>query len=211
MNDAEVISQLITNTKTKSREVDLITISDTVSQFVEISGGLSNAANALSISPGMLNQFLIIKKLNPSVKSLIKNKKINSISVAYNLSKFKEDDQEILAKLIISKDINSLDLRLVAPMRKQFPDLEVGQLVNRLLNSKDRKVSVIKFDKEDAPGSVSDIIYRFEKLVGSELLECFEDKNQIVVKVSKEGESLLRKKARANKKTLTEFIYQILR
>jgi len=206
-NKTEVIAKLILSTKRKNRNLDLIEIADNITWLKKHEGGLKNVANLLGISTGMLNQFLQVYDLPKKIQSLVRKRKIDSVSMVFNLSKFRESDQIILAEALMQKRLNSQDLKVLIPLRKQYPDESINDLIEKTMKSKNIKVSIIKIHSEDLCITTEMFKERIETVVGAENLISLNVNSDICeIRLSKDGERQLRKKAKLVDKTLKDLI-----
>ena len=186
-------------------------IAQDIEELSTLLGGISKVAEIAGISEGMLNQFLRVKKLPPKIQALVANRTIDSVSLVHNLAKFSAQDQESIVEEIISGNINAQDVRLLSPLRKQFLEYTIGQLVEKLKKSENQKVSIIKFSSEDLHKSIEALRGEIIKIVGSaELIDLLMTDNEGAIKMTQKGELQLRKAARQKHKTLQEFTYTIL-
>ena len=208
----EVIARLILSTKRKNREFHLIDIADDIDWLKHELGSLDEVAKIIGISTGMLNQFLRAKKLTKKLQELVKRRKIDSVDMVHNLCKFSPDDQDVIGKAIADNKINTRDLRYLSPLRKEFPNERIDTLLDKVVSSKNIKVSVIKFKKEDLLKSYENFKKDIESIVLPEnLLALITDSNICEIKLTKEGEKLLRLEAKHKGKSLKDYIISILR
>jgi hypothetical protein len=203
----KVIARLILSTRRKSRNFSLFEIASDILYLKNSFGNLSEVSKLVGVSPGMLNQFLSVFNLPEFVLGMVKERKIDSVSMVHYLTRFKEADIISLSKLIVSKELSSQDLRILLPFRKQHPNADILDLVKKIKSSKNIKISVIRIDKSDTEKSILELTKAFVNEVGKENLYAIEENiNFIDIKLLKEGETILRQKARLEKKSLQEFI-----
>ena len=210
MKDDEInktIARVILSTKRKKRQYSLFEVAMDIQTLKESLGSISNVSKIVGISTGMLNQFLSIFKLPQRIIELIKQRKIDSVSVVHHLSKYNEKDKKVLENLLIENKLSSLDLRVLIPFRKQFPNESIIELVEKIHSSKDIKVSVIRIHKDDTEKTLPELTDCFITQVGRENVITVEQHNNFIdIKLSKEGEMILRKDAKENKKTFQGLI-----
>ncbi len=186
-------------------------IAQDVEELSTLLGGLNKVAEIAGISEGMLNQFLRVKKLTPKLQDLVGNRTIDSVSFVHNLAKFSAQDQESIVEEIILGNMSRQDVRLLSPLRKQFPEYTVSQLIEKLKKSEDQKVSVIKFSSDDLHKSIEALRREIIKIVGTaELIDLLMTDKEGAIKMTQKGELQLRKAAKQKHKTLQEFTYTIL-
>jgi hypothetical protein len=214
MTEEEVnkaIARVILSTKRKSRQYSLLDIATDIDALKEAKGGMQEISKIIGVSAGMLSQFLSVFKLPKPVIQMVKERKIDSVSVVHNLSRFNEEDILNLAELLVSKKLSSQDLRVLIPYRKQYLNESIINLVEKIHLSKNIKVSVIKIDKNDTTKTINELDSHFATQVGREnLLKIETNKNNIDIKLTKQGEKILRQRAKQNKKSLQELITSLI-
>lgn len=208
----KVIARLLLSTRKKSnRFLSITEIAHEIKWLKSKLGSINDVSKELKITSGMINQFLSIEKLDDRIQTLVKERKIDSVSVVFSLSKFNKTDQFDLANLIILKKINSQDLRLLRPLRKQYPQMSVNELVNKLLASKNIKISVIQFYIEDLKRNKDSFKRAIINIVSETNINSFDfESTPCLLKITREGETLLRKEADKRKITLKELINLLL-
>ena len=208
----EIIPRIIVSIPHSAKApFSLSEIANDIEDLSNLLGGINKVAEIAGISEGMLNQFLRVKKLTPKIQALIANRTIDSVSLLHNLAKFSAQDQENIVEEFFLGNINSQHLRLLSPLRKQFPQCAVSQLIEKLKKSENQKVSVIKFSSEDLHKTIEALRREIVKIVGSsELIDLLMTDNEGAIKMTQKGELQLRKAAKQKHKTLQEFTYTIL-
>lgn len=207
----KAIARVILSTKRKSRQYNLVEIATDIQKLKTSLGSLNEVANVIGISSGMLNQFLSVFKLPKNVLKLVEERKIDSVAIVHYLSKYSNEDITQLSDLIVLNNLSSQDLRVLLPYRKQFPQERVVDLVDKLHQSKNIKVSVIRISENDTCKSFDDLNELFATQVGVENIIAIEiNKKNIDIKVSKKGEKILRETAKKNRLTLQEFIFKLI-
>lgn len=213
MTDEELnkaIARLILSTKRKRRQFSLYEIALDINTLKKSIGNINEVASIIGISSGMLNQFLSVFKLPDPVIELVKKREIDSVSMIHYLSKFNNEDLLILSELLSTKKLSSQDLRILIPYRKQHKSESIQDLVKRIHSSKNIKVSVIRINKQDTSKSIIELKSNFSNQVGIENLIQIEFNNEFIdIKLSKQGEKILKEKAKMSKKSLEELISNI--
>lgn len=209
--EIEVIARLLQSTKTQKRNFSIVAIAEDIEWLNNHLGGLDKVADILGISEGMLRQFLSVKKIDLSVLDLVKTRKIDSVSVVSNLSKFSENDQKEMVALLLEKQITGNEIRLLSPLKKQFPTESITQLAKKLKDSKNKKIAVIAFDAQDLDKDVSTLKQDLTNITGiNDLIGININGNEGFIKLTFEGEKKLREKAKAEHQSLKDFTYSIL-
>lgn len=209
--DDQIIPRLLASTGRQKRRFNLLEIADDISQLSKHLGGLNKVSDVLGVSTGMLNKFLTANKLSEQAKELVKERKIDSVELVNKLARFTTFEQEWITEQVINGNINSIDIRLLSPLRKQYPTIPLADLLKKLIDSENKRVSVIKFSLHDVFNSVDEVCKSLMKIVGSsEVISCNFDGDQGVIKLTQKGEDQLRKAAKRAKKSLQEFTYTML-
>jgi hypothetical protein len=166
----EIIAKLILSTKRKNREYDLVEIAESIDLLRNKLGSLKDVSDVIGISPGMLNQFLKVFKLSEPLKQLVRDRKIDSVNMVHNLSKFDEHDQNRIAVAIVEKRLNSEDLRFLSPLRTELPNESIDHLIDKTISSKNIKVSVIMFHTENLLKDVHKLEEQLVEIIGRDNL-----------------------------------------
>lgn len=206
-----IIARLILSTKRRVREFDLIQVADDIERLKNEMEGLKPVSEILEISEGMLNKFLKVKSTSPKIQKYVKSRVIDSVALVNELGKFSLSEQDILIDLIINKVLHPIDLRYLHPLRTKYIDISIEQLVNRLNESKNKKVSIIKFNEEDLHKPITELELALKNIVGEKELINLEINNKFgTIRITPKGEKILRDSAKRQRKTLQDFTYSIL-
>lgn len=207
----QAIARVILSTKRKSRQYSLYDIGMDILDLKNAKGGLNEVSHVIGISSGMLNQFLSVFKLPPSVIEMVKNRTIDSVSLVHNLSKLPEKDIENLYDLLVEKKISSQELKFLIPFRKHYPNDSIITLLDKINASKNIKVSVVRINSNDTTKTIEELKNIFNSQVGSEnFIDVTKEDSLIDIKLTKNGEKILRKKARQSSQTLQELIINLI-
>lgn len=207
----QTIARVILSTKRKSRQYSIYEIASDIASLKKAMGSMNEVAKVIGITSGMLSRFLSVFKLPPSVQELVKQREIDRISLVLDSSKLKEADVLKLAEKGLLKELSSQDIRTLVSYRKENKTGSIDDLVEEILKSKNIKVSVIRIDKCDTKKSIKDLGKIFIREVGEENLVIIEqNKNFIDIKLSREGEKILRQKAKSHKVPLHELVKQLI-
>lgn len=207
----EATARILLSTKRKSRQYSLYEIASDILYLKNETGGINNVSKLIGISTGMLNQFLSVFKLPSEIIELIKQRKIESVSTAHTLSKFNYDDSIQLAQLLLTDGITSQELRIILPYRRKYPKEPIVEIVRRVLDSKNIKVSVIRISESNMKCSLVELETRIVKIVGKENFLTIENsKSSIDLKITANGEKIIRQKAKEERKSFQEFFTKII-
>ena len=204
----ELTASLILNTKRNKRLNNLIEIAEDIEALSQETGGIEKVAGLIGISTHMLNQFLSVRKLSEKVREKIATRELDSVSVVNYITKYNENDQEYLAENYVSGYLNSQDIRTLGPLRTKFPETPIDTLAEKVIKSKNIKVSVFYVQLPFEMNSVS-LTDKIMKVVGEDNIISIEAKGFLgIIKLTKEGEVLLKKKSkrRSLKTYLSEYL-----
>jgi hypothetical protein len=168
-NIQKIKARLLANTrqKGKGRVDNLFDIANFIDALKNHYGSLKIVSEEVAdISPDMLNRFLSALKVDKRIFPLIKSRKIDNINVLFYIHKLKPDEQIYLANLVAENKINSTDIRAIAPLKKKFPDKSIKEICDLVLDSKDKKRYLIKFDITEKT-EINSITKKLKKIISS--------------------------------------------
>lgn len=204
------VARLIASTKRKKRNSSIKEIADDILSLKKEVGDINTVAKLVGISAGMLNQFLSFYKLPVSVQQLVEERKIDSVAMVFNLSKFNDSDANILAEMILQNKMTSQELKVLLPFRRKNITEDIRILVDRVYGSKNIKVSVIRVPDDVVKDSVK-LTQHIKGIVGEKNYVGIEKiEKHCDIKVTKEGEGFLRKAAKEKGLALHELISRLL-
>ncbi|MEN6291187.1 MAG: hypothetical protein ABFD07_04100 [Methanobacterium sp.] len=153
LDENNVLSILYSNSITKKRNVDLLTLSNYYDFLIKKYGNSRKAvADRLDISSEMIRNFLIAKDLPLEIQQLISERKIDSLDVVKQISEIKNKDEQIKVAYAIlglsTKDIRDI-IRLIKKEK-----LNVDDAKKIILNEKPKKYHVYLIDIEDEDNSI---------------------------------------------------------
>ncbi len=211
-------------TRRKKRQINLIELAKEISSLYNEYRSLEKAAKVIELSPEMVRQFLKINELDENVKQLVKDNLITSVDICYRISKLDKKSQNLLAKQAISKRLSSDDVRAIVKYKINNPRLSISQVIERVIQSKDRKIYVAylgidknTFDKYSyklkAKGNgVNKLESLFSAFISPRLISSFELNGRVVIlKFHKEGIDKLRGKAKELKVPLARLANALIK
>ena len=212
MTEPKVISRLIKNTRTKKRYSNLLDVARDIRWLQNFYGSLSEVAKTLRISEEMLQQFLSVEKLSPKVKKLIRDRRIDSVTIAHKIKNLNESEQNLIAHAVMDGRLTSSDVRALIAMKAQNPRLSIKKLISRIKNSKDIRLYVLKFRLPEELRKESLLRKKIEQLLSQTDIHSLAIENSIaVLTITKHGTEVLRKEARNRKLTLKAFVDEFIR
>lgn len=192
----QLIASLILNTKRNKRLNSLIEIAEDIESLSKETGGVDEVAKLIGISTHMLNQFLSVQKLSKKVREKVASRELDSVSVANYIAKYDEKDQEYLADNYINGYLNSQDIRVLGPLRTKFPKTAIDALAEKVIKSKDIKVSVFYVQLPSEMSSV-ELTDKIMNVVHEDDIISIEVKGFLgIIKLTKEGEDLLKERSK---------------
>ncbi|MGD0996662.1 MAG: hypothetical protein ABR909_14215 [Candidatus Bathyarchaeia archaeon] len=90
MDEESALAVIYSNTKRHKRSLDLLTIAENFAYLKKLYGTQEAVAQKTDLSREMVREFLQILTLPDFVQQLIKTRRIDSIDVAYRLSKIRD-------------------------------------------------------------------------------------------------------------------------
>ncbi len=204
----ELVARLILNTKRNRRLNNLLEIARDIEALSEEVGGLDQVSKLIGISGHMLNQFLSVNKLSKEVREKIITRELDSVSVANYISKYTDHDQLYLADNFINGSLNSQDIRAIGPLKTRFSDKPINELAQKVVESKNIKVSVfyIQLPKIMDSKMMND---RIREIVGEENIISVETKGYLgILKLTKDGEVKLKKESKGE--NLKSYLKEVL-
>lgn len=213
INESELIARLIASTKRKKRNFSIVEIADDIVRLKKLyTGNLKKVAATLGLSVGMLNQFLSVFKLPEEIKKLVHERKIDSVALVFLLSKLSREDILGLHTEIMSGNLNSQELKILLPFRKQHPDQNITELLQQVHASKNIKVSVMQFPKNVVQKTQNNLSEIIKTLIGEENFVTIDsDEKLFYIKIKKSGEKILRNIAKDKKMSLSDLMITLIK
>jgi len=205
------IARLILNTKRRNRIDNLVEIARQIRWLEKDLGGLKEVSKRIGISLDQIRQFLSIEKMCADVKRLVEERKIDMINSIHYMRSFNSEDQKAVADSLVHGDITSIDVRVLAPLRKQNPTLPIGELIDRVRNSKNVRVYIAYFpvSKENP---LEQIRHRVISEIGSEnVLSVSKEKDLGRLELSRVGKGILLEKAKGRNTTLKQYLTSLIK
>lgn len=204
------LARLLANTLTRKRPHSIIVVVEDIIWLKNKLSSLKAVSERIGISTEMLTRFMNVKKLCPEVQKLVKNRNIDSVEIVNPLTFFDFDSQLVIAKNVVNGHLTSSDLKVLRSYKKNLPNLGVTQLIERVLNSKDKKVYVLNFY---IPPIVKpkNVLLKFQNLIGKNEIISFESKRQIgKIKVTKIGLKTIREHSKKKNLNLRKYIQKYI-
>lgn len=121
LDETTALAILFANTKRKRRTEDLVTVAEAFQFLVDKYGSVQAVAKKVGLSPEMVREFLAILSLSPQVLDMVRRREIDSLDVAYRLSKISDPDSQlelaVRAQEMRSKDIRDVEREMATSGR----------------------------------------------------------------------------------------------
>ena len=221
--DIRSLAKIGKGTRRKYRDISLLDVSEEIEALHRSLQSIPRVAEVARLSPEMVREFILVNKLDPRVKLFIKNRLINSVDIAYRLSKLEKYEQFMLAKWAIKNNAASKDIRNIVIFRINNPQISLIEAINRVVQSKDRElfVAYLGIDREvfdeltNLPRrrKSEEAIIRsiFLRIVTRPFLADLDLNGRVVIiKVTKEGLAELRGKAKVLHVTLKRLANEVV-
>jgi len=144
LDEETALSIIFTNTKRKSRTLDLVSIAESFAFLQKLYGSQKEVAKRVGLSSEMVREFLSINKLPEEVRKLIANRTIDSIDVVKQLASIREPEQQIsLAKQLGS--LNSEEIRDVRRMVK-VGGSSTEDAIKEIMSTREEPLNVFVLD-----------------------------------------------------------------
>lgn len=200
----------------KKRRVSILEVAKALEDLHHLHTSYGAVSKIVKLSPEMIRQFIKLLSLTEKVKMLIKEGLINSVDIGYRISKISKKDQIVLAENVIGRRLSSEDVRNIVKYKIDNTSISITKGIRDVRDSKVRKIFVAYLGIEKNANDSIDRKYRkkdksvlikslFEKLVGKENIAFFGLSGRVVlIKVSQEGLSRMKRKARRSKISLSK-------
>ncbi len=215
-NEIKLLAVIAAGTKRKKRTVSILKVAEALKELHHLHGSLNSVSKIVKLSSEMIREFLRLLTLTSGVKALIKKGLINSVDVGYRVSKLSEDDQDVLAKSILSRRLSSGDVRNIVKYKIDNSAFPIAKAIIYVMDSKVTKIFVayLGIDKNTIERLEQECRNRdkttlikslFEKLLGEDNITFFNLNGRVVlIKVSQEGLDRLKGKAKRSKISLSK-------
>jgi ParB-like chromosome segregation protein Spo0J len=209
MKENEALALLIHNSKTRSRNTDLVTLAqaeDFLMRLYDLSR--KELADKIDVTDESLRVYSLAGKLPSDVKSLVKARLIDGPEILEVLSRSHDPKrQSEIARALIAYGLGTKDARMIEKFARDNPKLTIEECVSRVLSSKptvERRYAIVT---ELQPSSVKVLETKNDDAVKSiltkeglsEILSFVRLRNIMVIVVGESGFSFLRKIAEASK------------
>ncbi|MGB8413935.1 MAG: hypothetical protein WCE23_14025 [Candidatus Binatus sp.] len=141
----ESLAVLISSTHSRIRPLPLTEIAKWLKLAVAKLGSYSAVAERIGLSPQMLRQFSNIERLSGPVQKLFQTKQLDSVDAATHLAMLPAGEQEVVARALASRKIDTNDIRAVIQLRQRGQRGPINSLLKRVSDSKAKQEYVAEF------------------------------------------------------------------
>lgn len=139
------LAVLISSTKRKRRPVSLIDVAAALSTARKHFGSTAEVARAIGLSAKMLGQFSRVDDLDSQARALVADRTIDSVDAVVQLAQLVPSEQQIVARAVAAKQLDSKDVRAVVEMRKSGSNRNVSEVIESIRSTKTQRHYVIEF------------------------------------------------------------------
>ncbi len=150
MDEETALATIYANTRRHKRLVDLLTLAECFDFLRTIYPTQEAIAKKVDLSREMVREFLQIITLPDYVRELIRCRKIDSIDIAYRLSKIRDENtlRNMIDKVL---DVQAHDIRDIVSIMKENAGLSSDTAREIILKTKPHNIHffILDFDEKD--------------------------------------------------------------
>ncbi len=208
----DALAALIASTKRKTRKLNPLQVAEKIQVARDGIGSLAQVAERIGLSYEMLRQIFSVQRCSEGVKKLVREGKLDSYDILYRLSKLSALEQLVVARAVIKEELNSGDVRAIVTFKKDFPEVGIKKVVERIKSSRNIKQYVAYFTVSTYRINVKILRSRFEKAFGKKNVISFEVSDGVgKLLLNAEGKILLQKLAKSNGVTKRKLIEKLVK
>lgn len=207
----KALALIITCTRRIKRPKDIVTLAKSISYAEKRMGDLEAVAEVVGLSVRQLKDFQTAQKLCAEVKTLVKNRVVDSVDVVKNLSRLTPKKQKTLAMYFADGKVTSKDVRIITTFAQKFPSKSIKKVIMDYQKSKDIRVYVAQFRLPARFNNHVGLHKRFEEIVGQREIIKWQLRGRIVVlELTVIGYKNLREAVRKERTTLRKFVTSVV-
>jgi len=207
----KAIALIIACTRRIKRPKDIVTLTKSISYAEKRMGDLEAVAKAVGLSVRQLKDFQTAQKLCAEVKTLVKNRVVDSVDVVKNISRLPPEKQKTLAMNFADGKITSKDVRIITTFAKKFSGRSMERVIRDYEKSRDVRLYVAQFQLPASFNKQVGLRKRFEKIVGNNEIKKLQFEDGVaVLEVTALGHKKLREAVRKQQTTLRKFVTSIV-
>jgi len=206
----KAIAALIACTRRKRRPKSITDIADIIEFLWKELGSYKKVGETVGLSTEMLREFRSVKFLDPTVRTLVDKRVIDSVDLVYRISKLNAKAQKAVIEKFLKDDLTGNDARVVKSFQRRSGQ-SIRNTISKIMKSRNIKTYIVEFEIPRGK-NMSQIRKRFEKIVGKTDIVSFVVNGKVAaLELSYQGQKKLRERAKEKKITLRKFIIRLLK
>lgn len=207
----KALALIIACTRRIKRPKDIVTLAKNISYAEKRMGDLEAVAEVVGLSVRQLKDFQTAQKLCAEVKTLVKNRVVDSVDVVKNISRLPPKKQKTLATHFADGKVTSKDVRIITTFAQKFPSKSIKKVITDYQKSKDIRVYVAQFRLPVRFNNHIGLHKRFEEIVGRrEIIKWQLGGRIVVLELTVIGHKNLREAVRKKRTTLRKFVTSVV-
>ena len=147
----EALAILISSTHSRTRPLPLTKIAQWLQVAVDKLGSYEAVAQRIGLSSKMLRQFSYVSRLPGSVQRMFDMRELDSIDALVHIAMLPKDEQQVVAKALALREIDTGDIRAVVQLRRYGDSSAIESLLARVKRSKTKREYVAEFAVRGSP------------------------------------------------------------
>ncbi len=206
----EAIATLIACTRRKRRPKSITDIADIIEFLWKELGSYKKVGETVGLSTEMLREFRSVKFLDPTVRTLVDKRVIDSVDLVYRISKLNAKAQKAVIEKFLKDDLTGDDARVVKSFQRRSGQ-SIRNTISKIMKSRNIRTYIVEFEIPRGK-NMSQIRKRFEKIVGKTEIVSFVVNGKVAaLELSYKGQKKLRERAKEKKITLRKFVIRLLK
>jgi hypothetical protein len=204
------IVALIKSTKRRQRPLDLVAVAQELKTAIQCFGSLDSVAEHIALTPSMLKRFQYVDRLEPSIRSLVEKRTIDSIDAVAELSSLSRENQAKLAAVLTAEPFQTEEIRNFVRLLNNYPELSIEEIRQKIEESKTHRVFVYEFAVRESTQDANVVKANILKLLKPEELASVEINGAVGrLKVFKSGKQHISAEARARRSSVTNLVQRL--
>lgn len=207
----KALALIIACTRRIKRPKDIVTLAKSISYAEKRMGDLEAVAEVVGLSVRQLKDFQTAQKLCAEVKTLVKNRVVDSVDVVKNISRLPPKKQKTLATHFADGKVTSKDVRIITTFAQKFPSKSIKKVITDYQKSKDIRVYVAQFRLPVRFNNRVGLRKQFEEIVGRrEIINWHLRGRVVVLELTALGHKNLREAVRKRRTSLRKFVASVV-
>lgn len=208
--EEKAIATLIACTRRKRRPKSITDIADIIEFLWKELGSYKKVGETVGLSTEMLREFRSVKSLDPTVRTLVDKRVIDSVDLVYRISKLNAKAQKAVIEKFLKDDLTGYDARVVKSFQRRSGQ-PIRNTISKIMKSRNIRTYIVEFEIPRGK-NMSQIRKRFEKIVGKTEIVSFVVNGKVAaLELSYQGQKKLLERAKEKKITLRKFVIRLLK